>query len=527
MPPIRDRPKAQPNAIPVGRPKRKVGEKQKVEKPVVDVQKQEQENAEIEEIPDESLDLEGTSHRVIRVSKTGDIILDVRFENTRACTKSIPSETIQKLKLSKEPFPSARVFYRVRLDVLKQHSKYFERLLGSDVFGEGQIVSAKLAEFAQSKLDPSTLPANELPRIKIVDEDEATRTLGREAIFQDMLSILHATNHSSKTINLLYLSILVIMADRYDCMTTVSRYITSKFSSFRYPPTLEKTLEEVVRQKILIFYHTNQAPRFATATKELILRGSSRWTVYEDVDPDVGAAWWDLPEDLEAELSYRRSRILVTISSLQNYFLSLYTSRTRQCSLGYDSSPACDSFQLGEMIKFLTRKNLLSLVPFQVVPPEDPAFIWPVAYTSDIEQLVSTLRQCPSYQIDKNHGHCGLRSKLLPALDYIKDCLDTGIGLHVRLWKSERSSQTWVPVSSTNGSSLKKAFVVGDKIVGEEKKEKSFDFTSLTREDLVFGGKALGADKAARKLFSAESWIWIREIDKEKERMAKSSVFRF
>ncbi|KAM3075472.1 hypothetical protein ACMFMG_007619 [Clarireedia jacksonii] len=228
-----------------------------------------------------------------------------------------------------------------------------------------------------------------------------------------------------------------------------------------------------------------------------------------------------------AELLYRRSRILVTISSLQSYFLSLYTSRTRQCSLGYDSSPACDSFQLGEMIKFLTRKNLLSLVPFQVVPPEDPAFIWPVAYTGDIEQLISVLRQCPSYQIDKNHGHCGLRSKLLPALDYIKDCLDTGISLHAKSWKSERSSQTWVPVSSANESSLKKAFIVGDKEVGQEKKEKSFDFTSLTREDLVFGGKALGADRAARKLFLAESWNWVREVDKEKERMAKSSMFRF
>lgn len=228
-----------------------------------------------------------------------------------------------------------------------------------------------------------------------------------------------------------------------------------------------------------------------------------------------------------AELLYRRCRILVTISSLQNYFLSLYTSRTRQCSLGYDSSAACDSFQLGEMIKFLTRKNLLSLVPFQVVPPEDPAFIWPVAYTGDIEQLVSALRQCPSYQIDNNHGHCGLRSKLLPALDYVKDCLDAGIGLHVRLWKSERSSQTWVPVSSANESSLKKAFVVGDKAVGDEKKEKSFDFPSLTREDLLFGGRALGADSAARKLFLAERWSWLREVDKEKERMAKSSMFRF
>ncbi|KAM0195477.1 hypothetical protein ACHAPC_000673 [Botrytis cinerea] len=437
----------------------------------------------------ECIQVDGAEHKIVDIGTGGDVVLEVLFENTKACTKSIPNETIQKLRMAKSPFPSARVFYRVRLDTLKKHSKYFERLLGSDTFGEGRAISARFAELSLSSKDPSELPAGELPRIQITDEDDATRTIGREIVFKDMLKIIHGIAHSSKSITLLYISILVVMADRYDCMTMVARYITGKFSNFRYPPTLDKTAEEVVRQKILIFYHTNQALRLSPATKELILRGSSRWSIYEETDSDFLAAWWDLPEGLEA---------------------------------------ACDSFQLGEMVKFLTRKNLLSLIPFQAVSPDDPEFIWPEAYTGDIEQLVALLRECPSYQIDKNHGHCGLRNKLLPALSYIKDCVDGGIGIKSQLWKTERSNQTWIPSPSTNTSN-KKAFVVGGKAVGDDRPEKLFDFKSLNREDLTSGGRSLGVDKAAKKLFLADKWDWIREVEteKEKERMSKSSFFRF
>ncbi|KAF7955125.1 uncharacterized protein EAE97_000384 [Botrytis byssoidea] len=476
----------------------------------------------------ESIQIDGAEHEIVDIGTDGDVILEVLFENTKACTKSIPNETIQKLRNSKLPFPSARVFYRVRLDILKKHSKYFEHLLGSDTFGEGRAISARFAELSLSSKDPSELPAGELPRIQITDEDDATRTIGREAVFKDMLRIIHGTAHSSKSITLLYISILVVMADRYDCMTTIARYVAGKFSSFKYPPTLDKTSEEVVRQKVLIFYHTNQALRLSAATKELILRGSSRWSIYEETNSDFLAAWWDLPEGLEDELSYRRQRIILTISSLQTHFLSLYTSRTRQCKLGYDSSAACDSFQLGEMVKFMTRRNLLSLMPYQAVPPDDPEFIWPEAYTGDIELLIALLRECPSYQIDKNHGHCGLRNKLLPALSYIKDCIDGGIGIKSKFWKTERSSQTWIPSPSTNNSN-KKAFVVGGKEVGDDKPENFFDFKSLNREDLTSGGRSLGVDKAAKKLFLADKWDWIREVEteKEKERMSKSSYFRF
>lgn len=242
-----------------------------------------------------------TEYKVIEIRATGDVILDVTFENTNACNKSIPSDAIQKLRVAKAAIPSVRVFYRVRLETLKKQSKYFEHLLGSDVFGEGREIKDVFSNLAQLDLKPSEVEPARLPRIKIVDEDDATRTMGREVVFRDMLRIIHGAEHLTKPISIIYLSILVVMADRFDCSVPIARYVTGTFGGFKYPQTLDNSAEDILRQKILIFYRTNQAVRMASATKELILRGSSRWVAYGD-SPAFSTAWWDLPDGLEGTL---------------------------------------------------------------------------------------------------------------------------------------------------------------------------------------------------------------------------------
>jgi hypothetical protein len=248
-----------------------------------------------------SICIDDTDYKVVEIRATGDVILDVTFENTNACTKSIPSDAIQKLRASRAAIPSARVFYRVRLETLKKHSKYFTHLLGSDVFGEGRTITDIFSGLAQSNLKPSEVEPARLPRIQIVDEDDATRTMGREEVFRDMLQIIHGAEHLTKPININYLSILVVMADRFDCSAPIARYVTGTFGGFKYPQTLDNSAEEVLRQKILIFYRTNQAARLAAATKELILRGSSRWTTYNE-NSAFSTSWWDLPDGLEGML---------------------------------------------------------------------------------------------------------------------------------------------------------------------------------------------------------------------------------
>jgi hypothetical protein len=186
-----------------------------------------------------------------------------------------------------------------------------------------------------------------------------------------------------------------------------------------------------------------------------------------------------------AELQYRRTCILSTISSLQSYFLALYTSRERQCKQFYDSSAACDSYQLGEMIKFFTHKGLLILKSPLSCDEE-----YPEGYRGDIENLITVLRQCPSYQIDKNHGHCGLRTRIMPALDYIQAMLSSNTGINSRSWRNNRKSSSWTMVE------------------GEE----PFRFTRSVSADprLKIEG-SLVADKYAKALFTSSQWDWSPE----------------
>lgn len=83
---------------------------------------------------------------------------------------------------------------------------------------------------------------------------------------------------------------------------------------------------------------------------------------------------------------------MTALSSIPAHFLELYTHRTRnglrQCKLGYDSSSACDSFQLGEMVKFLVSKNLLSLVTFSPSYPDERDFA-----AVDVHSLLAALKQ--------------------------------------------------------------------------------------------------------------------------------------
>jgi hypothetical protein len=134
--------------------------------------------------------------------------------------------------------------------------------------------------------------------------------------------------------------------------------------------------------------------------------------------------------------------VLDTISSIQSHFLKLYCSGTLQCKLGYDSSLACDSFQLGQMVKFFSRVETLRL----------QSAIWDESgaqqYSRGIERLIESLRKCPEYQVDHNHSHCGLRTRILPILDWVQFWLDRDgggpdLGLCLECWKDRRMEYAW------------------------------------------------------------------------------------
>ena len=412
-----------------------------------------------------TITIDGEECTLVQIRATGDILLDVEFENTKKANKSIPKDALRQLRTAKQPIQSTRVIYRVRLETLKKNSKYFTHLLGSEAFAEGLSVTKQLSNIEKAGQTASELPPNALPRVQIRDEEDATRTYGREIVFRDLLQIMHGAEHLTKIITLHYLTVLVVMADRFDCLNSssnsanttnpISRYFHSNFKKFKYPATFDRLHEEDLRQKIYIYHNTQQDFAFEVATKELILRGSSQWSPVEEENLATSAMWWDLPGGLEgicqspfyraeanfaqAELEHRHKRILLTIARLQSQILQRYTSRDRQCQLGYADSPACDSFQLGEAIKFLSRKNL-----FTVTSPDDSDYVWPPAYhLGEIESLISLLRQCPEYQINGNHHHCGIRSILIPRLECLERLMNQGAGMNRYNWQCLRERETW------------------------------------------------------------------------------------
>ncbi|KAL0940859.1 hydroxyproline-rich glycoprotein-like protein [Colletotrichum truncatum] len=448
---------------------------------------------------------------VVLIANDGDIVLDVTFETSRetiaaarktwqAAAKKFGAPRIPQPNLS----PIIRVAYRVKLSVLKKQSRYFANLLGNKQFSEASNVEDTLARLAAEKLKLAEVDARELPWITIVDDDEATRSIGREKVFEDLLRIIHGMQMQSTAVNMLHVTTLAILADRFDCRTVVSRYLSIDLK-FKWPLTSAKPVrtntpkktvdvENILRQKILVAWLLEQPPRLHNYTRELILRGSVRWSNLAIEEPTRSELWWNLPDDLERELQYRRESILNTIASIQRHFLALYSSRERQCKLGYDSSSACDCFQLGQMLKFFTSKELMGVVDFG---PSSLDNI-PDSSVVDIEDILATLKQIPSYQIDKHHTNCGIRTRLEPIIEYIRSMLSsTLLSVSQVDWKNNRLAASWIPAD--DNTSL-------------NKEEKVFEFTRGLASDqrLRYEGN-IYADKMAHKLFTADKWNWTPE----------------
>ncbi|KAJ4367249.1 hypothetical protein N0V85_009147 [Neurospora sp. IMI 360204] len=361
--------------------------------------------------------------------------------------------------------------------------------------------------------------------------------------------------------------------------------------------------EEVLRQKILVSWLLDFPLKFQAATRELVLYGSRQWALSaaaeggaeEDEDEVSGsgsgdnnrfkARWWDLPDSLEEELSYRRNSLLSALASIPRHFLRLYIVRPpqprsvttggssasigacftsnaasalqaaaqgRQCKLGYESSASCDSYQLGEMIRFLCMKGLFSLVDFSPMsfdrainqydgsgenplakvdaggngpgtgvvlfgPPKKPCSpggggrgpgtdtgLGGIS-TMEISHFISILRQCPGYQIDRHHTNCGLRTRMLPVLDYVQAMLSSEIiAIKRGEWEKRREEEvSWVSLAQRQEN---------DDDNGRDKGKRVFKFTrSLAADPRMRYSSTLGTSKMAMELFLAHEWDWTAE----------------
>lgn len=300
---------------------------------------------------------DGPLPELVTVAPRGDLVLDVTFETSPATLKAArktaaSNASAQRLK------PRVRLAYRVDRAALAKHSRYFANLLGDTRFAEARAVAARLAELSLRDGDDGGGGGGEhehdpadLPRVRIVDDDEATRATGRERALADMLRLLHGqpatatgatpTPNNKPATTMLYVATLAVLADRFACAAAVARALAAGLLRVRWPATpppvrlrdddglagLSLAAEEVVRQKLLVAWLLDQPPRFAAATRELVVYGSHRWADVRDdndddesegdeggggggaLDPgrDAAAAsrqealWWYLPDGLEGK----------------------------------------------------------------------------------------------------------------------------------------------------------------------------------------------------------------------------------
>lgn len=446
--------------------------------------------------------------QLINVTNHGDIVLSVTFITSDATLKR-SRKAVSRTSIATEPpgtlAPTLRIAYRVSLNVLTRHSQYFGNLLTNPSFREAQLISTTHAALFARKIKASEADPLDLPWVLITDDDEATQSAARQHALEDMLRIMHALPIKATRVVMAYMTTLAIVADRFDCTAIVARSLADL--KFKWPVTTARPyvdekgrtteVEKVLRQKILVAWLLNQPMRLHQASRELLMRGSRLWGPYTDDGTDLSAAWWNLPESIEEELQLRRECILNTISSIQTHFIALYSSRDRQCKMGYDSSAACDSFQFGQMIKFFLSKNLLYMVDYS------PASVDKLSDTSlfHVDDLLATLKQCPNYQVDKHHMNCGLRMRIDPILDYVKTMLAANVvSLSQADWKKRRGDVSW-------------ASRVDFGARADDGERRVFAFTRALANDqrLRYEG-AMYADKMAKTLFTATAWDWTPEV---------------
>jgi hypothetical protein len=354
-------------------------------------------------------------------------------------------------------------YYRVSSTVLRRASPYFDTLLDPDKFSEGATFASQKARLEDQHGRISQLPTADLPVILIADIGPLfplnTPNMPVIAHFFNILHLKDSFHLPAPSAT--HFALLAAVADRFDAVRPVSDYVVKNgwHTDMKEPnssrirrntkSSILKSKEIFWRQRILAGAILGVRGWVLHYGRLLIDSGSERWNVGTDleststVDITTDGPWWDLPYGIEEELAYRRECILSTISSLQSDFLHLYSkpSKRPHCRLGYDSSPQCDSFQLGEMLRFFTRKGTVRLQSLISETTNE----YPLSYSGSISTLLASLRDCPTYQIDAHHSHCGLRSRFMPPLDHVTAMLASAeqISVCMPCWRKHRSEHSW------------------------------------------------------------------------------------
>lgn len=173
-----------------------------------------------------------------------------------------------------------------------------------------------------------------------------------------------------------------------------------------------------------------------------------------------------------------------TITDLQAYFLRVYgvledsnsppsapaprsiaiafsTSQKRQfqCRAGLANGSECDIFQVGQLVRFYVMRSKTVFLGSNLIDPEfdnDPGSQGEDGQgnqldlfdLSDIIAILTTLKEFPDYQVDANHGSCGIKRRIIPIIPSIENFLlnpKSLIGLDYGRWSDSvtRRATEW------------------------------------------------------------------------------------
>lgn len=370
----------------------------------------------------------------------GDLILEIQHTHT---TKQHTSTT-------------ETLAVRVHTHLLIMHSTYFARLLSPTTsFAEGALVTKQLAALKTQYSGFEQVPISELPRIKIDYIGQISQVTSIKPLMLDFLRLLQRMRSEtgrlpgSKGLKMPIKNVanLAIVADRFGASDVVGHWVTHNMPHPGHPGTSTpaELNEEQVRMRLCIGVLLDLDTYVSTYSLQLILVGSSSWSLYAAEPSETDPMWLIIPRGVEEELRFRRTQILQTFGTLQSYMLTCYASKVRKCWLGYDSSPQCDSFQLGEFVKFLARNGLLDLRASILGTSSEEADSQQLdneEYQGDIRSLLATFRKCPAYQLDSNHGHCGPKKDLMAGLDIITTNISNA-SICWRCWQNGAANHRW------------------------------------------------------------------------------------
>lgn len=192
--------------------------------------------------------------------------------------------------------------FRVDSKILRQHSRYFENLLG-DRFNEGQKLSAALdALKVAGHSNIADAPADALPRIPIVNVGRISKVSTIQNLTADFLRAIHDQDLPAQP-PIANLANLAVVADRFSALPHFTTYVRRK----RYLQTIDVKIksksgislgEERIRQKLIIGLLLDHPPWVSRYSKHLILRDSEQWKPGAE-DNETAALWQDMPNGVE------------------------------------------------------------------------------------------------------------------------------------------------------------------------------------------------------------------------------------